>query len=138
MRNDANSDRESDDKEEARLPDEAVVMRGGLSTAETLHKNSLAHYDEFAVFAISVRSIGGLTADDLARMDPPLAHPRFRETTVGELRVAGYDVIPDEPPPAHALIMLPQLPADDDYIKISALLSDPRENPVSRKERNDG
>jgi hypothetical protein len=117
------------------LPDEAVVIRGGISTPQTLHKTALAHRDGHADFAISCRSLPQMSADDLARVDPPLVrYPRLRETTVGVLRSAGYDVVRDEPPPAHALIMLPPLPADEDYLVISASFSEPRENPLYEKE----
>jgi hypothetical protein len=116
------------------LPDEAVVIRGGISTPETLHKTALAHRDDHPDFAISCRSLPQMSADDLTRVEPPLVnYPRLRETTVGVLRKAGYDVIRDEPPPAHALIMLPPLPADEDYLVISAAFSQPRENPVYEK-----
>ena len=83
-----------------------------------------------AISAISARSLPGMTADDLASVEPPLVHPKLRETTVGELRAAGYDVTRDGPPPAYALIMLPRLPADEDYDTVSAAFSAPRENPA--------
>jgi hypothetical protein len=123
---------------EASLPDEAVVIRGGLSSADTLRKTALAHYDDQGAFAISARSLPDMTADELAHVEPPLPQPRLRDTTVGALRRAGYDVIPDEPPPAHALIMLPRLPADEDYVAVSATFAEPRENPAYRKEQDDG
>ena len=44
------------DEEEGRLPDEAIVMRGGLSTPDTLQKTALRHFDIHGEFAISVRS----------------------------------------------------------------------------------
>jgi hypothetical protein len=122
---------------EAPLPDEAVVISCGLSTADTLRKTALAHYDDQGVFAISARSLQGMTPDDLARVEPPLPQRRLRETTVGVLRVAGYDVIPDEPPPTHALIMLPRLPADEDYVAVSAIFGEPRENPAYRRGQDD-
>jgi hypothetical protein len=114
----------------APLPDEAVVVRGGLSTPDTLHKSALAHYDEEGMFAISVRSRPDTAAEDLARVDPPLLYPKMRATTVGMLRGVGYDVVPDEPPPAHALIMLPRVPADDDYVTVSAIFGEPTSNPA--------
>jgi hypothetical protein len=40
---------------------------------------------------------------------------------VGKIRAAGFDVVRDEPPGGHALIMLPRLPTDDDYVTISDL-----------------
>jgi hypothetical protein len=48
---------------------------------------------------------------------------------VGEIRAEGYDVVLDEPPPGHALIMLPRTPAEEDYVTISRLFQPPRPNP---------
>jgi hypothetical protein len=118
----------------ALLPDEAVVVRGGLSSPMTLAKNALGHHDDPANvrgdFAISACSLPNMSAEDLARIGQ-VPHPRIRETTVGRLRAAGYDVIRDEPPQGHALIMLPRLPTDRDYVTISALFDPPRLNPLS-------
>lgn len=88
---------------------------------------------EKGVFALSVRSRPPMSAEELARVDPPMLHPRMRATTVGVLRRAGYDVIPDEPPPAHALIMLPGVPADDDYVTVSAIFGEPTSNPAYQR-----
>jgi hypothetical protein len=122
------------EREAAPLPDEAVVMRFGVSTPETLHKTALAHHDKAGDFAISARSLPGATADALARVEPRMGHAKLRETTVGALRAAGYDVIRDEPPPAHALIMLPRLPADDDYVVVSTTFGPARDNPAIPEE----
>ena len=67
-------------------------------------------------------------------MAPRLAHPWIRATTVGELRNGGYDVIMDEPPPAHALIMLPRVPADHDFLTIASVLGEPCRNPAQGKD----
>jgi hypothetical protein len=134
MTNDEANAPESDE-ERARLPDEAAVTRGGLSTAETLEATAVAHNDLYDVYAISVRAAMGMTADELALAPPPLPQPKIREATVGAIRKAGYDVVPDEPPPNHALIMLPALPADDDYLRITSILGPARPNPAFRKEQ---
>jgi hypothetical protein len=134
MTNDANLDHQADESQ-TRFSDEAVVMRGGLSAPDTLAKTALAHFDTYGEFAISCRSKMGMSADELAAVDPPLVqYPWIRETTAGELRSAGYDVVPDEPPPAHALIMLPRIPTDDDYVRIEATLSEQRPNPLLKTE----
>lgn len=109
-------------------------MRGGLSTPETLWKTALRHFDTESVFAISCRSKPDMTADELASVEPPTLGLWLRETTVGTLRGAGYNVVPDEPPPAHALVMLPAVPADDDYLRVSAIFGDQRPNPTFKKE----
>lgn len=118
------------DQEQRGLPDEAVVIRFGLSAPDTLRKTALAHYDKRGDLAISVVCRAGKTADELAARGT-LPHPRIRQTTVGRIRSAGYNVIADEPPEDHALIMLPRLPTDDDWITISNLFDPPRENPAS-------
>jgi hypothetical protein len=118
------------DEENDRLPDGAVVIRFGESVPETLRKTALAHHDERGDFAISAVSRAGATADELASLGA-LAHPKIRETTVGRIRAAGYDVISDELPEGHALIMLPRLPADDDWTAISDLFDPPRLNPAT-------
>jgi hypothetical protein len=113
-----------------RLPDAAVVVRGGLSAPRTLHRTALEHFDKHGLFAISAASLPDMSADELAAV-AQLPHPRIRETTVGAIRRAGHDVVPDEPPPAHALITLPRLPTDDDYMTIADLFGPPRPNPVT-------
>jgi hypothetical protein len=95
---------------------------------------AFAHYDEDGEFAISVRCEAHMTADELAQVPPPLPQRQLRETTVGALRKAGFQVRPDEPPPTHALIMLDPFPVDDDYLRITAIFGAPRPNPVYRRE----
>jgi hypothetical protein len=65
-----------------RLPDDAVVIRFGISSPDTLRKTALAHHDERGDFAISVVSLAGADAEALAHLGA-LAHPRIGETTVG-------------------------------------------------------
>jgi hypothetical protein len=120
---------EQHDEEIARLPDEAVVVRFGVAAPDTLRKSALAQHDETSDFGLSVVSLPGKSADELARL-AGLRHPKIRETTVATIRRAGYEVVPDEPPEGHALIMLPRLPTDDDYQRVSDVFSPPRPNPV--------
>jgi hypothetical protein len=114
--------------EPPRLPESAVVMRGGLSTPDTLRKTALAHHDEKGAFAISVASLPTEDGDRLAFL-AGFRHARIRETTVGRLREDGYDVVPDPPPEWHALITLPRLPADEDWTRVSEAFGPPRLNP---------
>ena len=122
--------------EQNRLPDDAVVIRFGLSAPETLRKSALEHHDERGDFAISAFSLPGARAEDLARLGA-LPHPRIRETTVGRLREAGYDVIPDPPPEGHALIMLPRLPTHDDWGAVCDTFASPTLNPAVEQEALD-
>jgi hypothetical protein len=122
--------RTEDAQQPSRLPDGAVVVRGGESSPRTLHKNALDHYDKRGEFAISVASLPDMSADDLSVV-AEIPHPKIRETTVGAIRELGYDVVRDEPPEGHALITLPRLPADGDYVTISDLLGPTRVNPAT-------
>jgi hypothetical protein len=54
--------------------------------------------------------------------------PQMRVTTVGTLRASGYDVVPDELP--HALVMLPNPPADTDYEAVSVAFGNPATPPI--------
>lgn len=127
-------------EELAPLPDEALVIRGGLSAPETLLKNALEHHDDPANargdFAISAWSLPDKSGDDLAHV-ASVPHPRIRETTVGRIRAAGYNVVRDEPPEGHALITLPRLPTDTDYMTISDLFDPPRLNPANVSQEQD-
>jgi hypothetical protein len=117
------------------LPDEALVVRLGLSAPDTLRKTALAHFDDHGEFAISVVSLPHATVDELAHL-AGLPHPRLRTTTVGAIRAVGFDVVPDEPPPGHALITLPRLPADEDYAAIADVFGPPEPNPALKEETN--
>lgn len=117
------------DQEPAPLPDDAVVVRFGLSSPETLRKTALAHHDEHGDLAISVFSLPGRSSEELARLGG-LLHSRIRETTVGAIRSPGYDVVRDEPPEGHALITLPRLPTDEDYMRIAETFGPSLPNPV--------
>jgi hypothetical protein len=119
------------------LPDEAVVIRFGLSAPETLRKTALAHHDERGDFAISAFSLPDADAETLAHLGA-LAHPRIRETTVGRIRAVGYDVVPDPPPDGHALIMLPRLPTDTDWTTVADTFDPPRQNPATETQGGAG
>ncbi len=106
-----------------RLPDEALVVRGGRNTPEQIDEKIEQHAS--GPIGVSVESAPGLTVAELAANLP---HGRVGVTTVGRVRATGGDVIPTRGrSPNHAT--LTGLPAEE----ISRLLTPTEPNPA----RND-
>jgi hypothetical protein len=81
-----------------RLPDEAIVVRGGQNSPESFRKGSGVSLDKTdKLVNVSVNSGVGLSVERLAAPDkhtgyPGLPHHQLGVTTVGEVRLAGGDV----------------------------------------------
>ena len=71
-----------------RLPDEALVVRGGRNRPEDIRRGTGTHPS--GVTGVSVESSPGLSVAELAAEIP---HGQVGSTTVGEVRKAGGDVI---------------------------------------------
>jgi hypothetical protein len=71
-----------------RIPDEALVVRGGRNRPEDIERSTGIHPS--GVTGVSVQSAVGLTVAELAA---PTPHGQVGVTTVGEVRKAGGDVI---------------------------------------------
>lgn len=71
-----------------RIPDEALVVRGGRNSSEDIERGTGTHPS--GVTGVSVESGEKLTIVELAVMIP---HGQVGVTTVGEVRKAGGDVI---------------------------------------------
>jgi hypothetical protein len=71
-----------------RIPDEAVVVRGGRNRPEDIQRSTGTHPS--GVTGISVECGVGLSVEELAAMIP---HGQVGITTVVEVRRAGGDVI---------------------------------------------
>ena len=71
------------------LPDDALVVRGGLNRAEDLADKVGTH--PAGITGWSVESAADLTVEQLAA---PIPHNQIGVTTVGAVRQAGGDVIP--------------------------------------------
>ena len=111
------------------LPDEALVVRGGVMELAVLETNAQTHYDEFGEYALSVYSLPDRSADEIALL-ASLPHAKIRVSTVGRLREAGYPVVPSPGPPGHADLELPHPPTEGDWRVLDALFDPPRPNPA--------
>ena len=68
----------------AKIPDDALVVRGGKNRPEDIRRGSGTHPSGIA--GVSVESSEGVSISELARMIP---HGQVGVTTVGEIRKAG-------------------------------------------------
>ena len=71
-----------------KIPDEALVVRGGRNRAEDIRRGTGTHPS--GVTGVSVESAAGATVQQLASAIP---HGLIGVTTVGKVRAAGGDVI---------------------------------------------
>ena len=90
------------------------------------------HYEHYSEYTLSVFCLPECNSgEEVARKCPEFDRDVFRESTVGLIRTAGYDVEPDEPPYGHALIKLPSSPppSRQDWQKLNTIFGAPKENP---------
>ena len=73
----------------SRLPDDALVVRGGKNQPDDLARRTDRHPS--GIIGQSVESAPGRTVEELATAIP---HGQVGVTTVGKIRTAGGDVIP--------------------------------------------
>ena len=100
------------------LPDEAVVVRGGVMAEETLNVSATNHHADHlkgntaVPWALSVFSHPSAGIADICRRAwPVLSHEKIRVSTVGVLRRLGYEVI-EEGKKGHCLVPLDPSPWD--------------------------
>jgi hypothetical protein len=117
--------------EDEGLPGEALVVRGGEMASKYLFIAAKKHQRLHpGVWAISVASVPGLSAEEIAKRSPFIKAKQMRTTTADALRKEGYEVEPDGSP--HALIHLPRAPQGEDdpmWDHLRSILSDIRPNP---------
>ena len=109
------------------LPDDAVVVRGGLMLPVDLALGAQTHFDHEGFYAISVFSSPGRTADEIAT-SVPLPHAAIRESTVGRVRAAGYDVVSSPGPSGHADLVFSTRPTETDWRTLDEIFDLPRPN----------
>lgn len=71
-----------------RIPDEALVVRGGRNQAEDLRRGTRTH--PIGITGVSVECAEGLSVEELAAAIP---HSQLGVTTVGAIRAVGGDVV---------------------------------------------
>jgi len=114
-----------------RLPDEAVVIRGGPSTADSMAKRARKHKNSRRGrgYAISCSCLVGRTADEIAVISG-LPHDKLREATVGEIRAAGYRIARQGKDPWHVQVRPPD-PAVNDWRGLDKVFGQQRPNPAA-------
>lgn len=85
----------------ARLPDDAICVRGGMCTPENFANGSGVTIKNGKLDNVSVNSKKGLNAADLAKNIP---HKKVGVTTVGKIRNAGGEVTPSSGGRNHATL----------------------------------
>ncbi len=110
------------------LPDDAVVVRGGMMASQFLFEAVQDHTDDFpGELALSVASVPGLTADEIAEVAWFVNQGKMRATTAGNLKAAGYGAEVDGEP--HALVILPREPDEQMWEELRQVFGDLRPNP---------
>jgi hypothetical protein len=95
-----------------RLPDEALVVRGGQNLAENFVFGTGVVIDrEGQLQGVSVNCAPGMSVEELTVPDPSTGHPgiphkQIGVTTVGAVRALGGEVVPSSRPhnPHHATL----------------------------------
>ncbi|MCE7883466.1 MAG: hypothetical protein DYH08_06335 [Actinobacteria bacterium ATB1] len=111
------------------LPPEALVVRMGSLESRTFWISVIDEHEASGRWGLSVLSRPSMAADEMIE-ESGLPHSKYRVSTVGAIRDAGYDVIPDEEAVrCHALLLFVDEPADIDYERVTSLFSEPRLRP---------
>lgn len=119
------------------LPNDAVVLRGGPihgdKGSQVLYDNAYAEEQESGRWALSVFSWPGWTAAEIADSWRYQGQP-MQETTAGELRSAGFDVIPEPrwEGDTHALLMLEGEPTEETWERLRPCFGPVMPNPHYR------
>jgi hypothetical protein len=118
-------------------PDEAWVLRGGELDYGRTAKNDQDVFDAYGVRGICVSSVGGRTVDEISQT-VRFRSDTFRLARAGELRMRGFDVLPEpRHDPPSALVVLPK-PLDGEQLEAlrAVFFSRPkRVNPKGKKAR---
>lgn len=121
---------------EAELPEDAVVVRGGLMDRDLTISNAHDEFKESGIYGLSVWSVPELDAADIIRLARShgsiyLPHAKFRQSTIGRLRpYALHQDIPE----GHYLLKLPTPPADSDWDALERAFDSPEASPRKEEE----
>src|SRR5688500_4884459 len=115
-----------DPKHEDRIPDEALVVRGGVPSATHILRSSGRHHS--GVYGFSVQCAADADVKGLATAGD-IPHTQVGVTTVGALRREGYDVIRTSGKGHHATVAVPP-DLDPEAAERIAKLMLPEPNPL--------
>lgn len=110
-----------------RLPDDAIVVRGGVMEPRQMEINAYTTYDDIGEYALSVCSLPDADLDEILRVGR-LRNGQVRVSTAGRIRKAGYEVVRSEPPPAHADLKLGRAPTSADWVALRDIFDPPVPN----------
>lgn len=117
-------------EERGPLPDDAIVVRGGLMCSETLDDNIRSHErlypDDPPTLSVAAHSTWDLATIASAALFIP--HPRICVSTAGAIRALGHDVVPSGREP-HCNLQLCAPGSDLLYTDLRAAFSEPMDNP---------
>lgn len=96
--------------------------------SEDLEIAATTHFGEYDEYSLSVFCVAGCDRDEVARVAQQ-PHSVVRESTVEQIREAGYDVVPSPQfGEGHADLKLPNPPSVEDWQKLEEIFSEPVPN----------
>jgi hypothetical protein len=118
------------------LPDEAVVVRGGVMRRKHIRVALCAALRKTGTPCLSVWSAPDRDADEVARLarahgEHYMPHSEMQTSCAGRLRAEGFALEPTGPE-GHYSLAVPQTPTDDDIDRLIGSFDAPRPNPVAR------
>lgn len=113
-----------------RLPDDSLVIRGGLMRMDDLWAAAETCLAEKGFYGLSVWGAPEATALDLVQAGN-IRHGKIRRSTAGRLRTEGFPVEPTGPP-RHCTVYLGGLLTDNVLEKFEAAFDPPEPNPGKR------
>jgi hypothetical protein len=125
---------------EERLPDAALVVRGGEMTLRNLRDSAEAEYGDSGEYALSFWASSELDVGGIVRAaraqgkltgDRNIPHGRVQVGTAARVRAAGFNLVPT-PPPGHCSLVFPNPPTDADLEAVMGAFNDPEQNPEGR------
>lgn len=115
------------------LPDDAIVVRGGVRAPETIAVNAQTTFDTDGFWGVSGFSAADQTVEQIAQLaydQGRLPHPKVRTSTVGLVRAAGFEVEQTADDYPHVDIFLPADPTDAVCSQLADAFDEPIPNPA--------
>lgn len=115
------------------LPDDAIVVRGGLMGTVSLESNAYGSFEECGMWALSVWSYPDMTADEVVeeahRVDgEALPNGKIRSARAGTLREHGYELVATNQR-GHYSLVVPPTPGSAVWEDLREVFDDPMPNP---------